>query len=61
MMAVNRIKPVIHVFGHIHEGYGHREIDGTNFFNASVLDENYLLVNDEWNFEFDTEKKIITS
>ncbi|MCW5921842.1 MAG: metallophosphatase domain-containing protein [Saprospiraceae bacterium] len=31
----------IHVFGHIHEGYGRREVGGTLFLNASVLDENY--------------------
>jgi Icc-related predicted phosphoesterase len=59
--AVQKIKPAIHVFGHIHEGYGHRETDGVNFFNASVLNENYLMVNEAWNFEFDPKSKTILS
>lgn len=35
----------IHVFGHIHEGYGYRDVGGTLFLNASVLDEHYALKN----------------
>lgn len=35
----------VHVFGHIHEGYGQQEVNGTLFLNASVLDENYVLKN----------------
>ncbi len=37
--------PRIHVFGHIHEGYGMREKDGTVFVNASLCNANYDLVN----------------
>ena len=33
-----RVRPRVHVFGHIHEGYGAEEIDGTRFFNAAVCD-----------------------
>ena len=43
---VERIKPKIHCFGHIHEGYGEKEIDGIRFINASNLDGSYLAVND---------------
>jgi Icc-related predicted phosphoesterase len=50
--AVKRIKPKLHVFGHIHEAHGHKLIDGVDFYNASVLDENYLLVNDPWRVEW---------
>lgn len=32
-------------FGHIHEGYGTHEADGTLFLNASILDEKYVLRN----------------
>lgn len=39
--AVNRIKPKLHVFGHIHNGYGQLEMDGTIFVNASICDEQY--------------------
>ena len=37
-----RIRPKVHVFGHIHEGYGVLEQDGTKYINASICDENYV-------------------
>lgn len=40
-----RLNPRLHVFGHIHEGYG-RQVDGNLIsVNASVLDHRYLQVN----------------
>jgi predicted phosphohydrolase len=36
-----RIRPRLHVFGHIHEAYGTVEIDGTRFVNASNCTERY--------------------
>jgi Icc-related predicted phosphoesterase len=39
------VKPKIHVFGHIHEAYGIRELRGTKFINASVLNFRYQMVN----------------
>jgi predicted phosphodiesterase len=41
--AVRRIKPKVHVFGHIHEGYGRREESGIVFINASVTDASMQL------------------
>jgi predicted phosphohydrolase len=38
----------VHAFGHIHEAYGQREIGGTLFLNASVLDEHYAMKNAPW-------------
>jgi Icc-related predicted phosphoesterase len=35
----------VHVFGHIHESYGTTRFMGTRFINASVLNEQYDLVN----------------
>lgn len=32
--ALSRIRPRLHVFGHIHEGYGQLERDGTTYVNA---------------------------
>jgi len=32
---LTRIKPLYHIFGHIHEGYGQGKIDNTTFINAS--------------------------
>jgi len=43
---VERIKPKIHCFGHIHEGYGINIIDDITFINASNLDGDYMCVND---------------
>ena len=43
--VVERISPKIHAFGHIHEGYGMKEIDGIKFINASNLDGRYNCVN----------------
>jgi len=43
--VTDRIKPEIHVFGHIHEQYGVSTIGETTFINASNLDEHYQLVN----------------
>lgn len=42
---VNQVKPRLHVFGHIHEGYGTFKMGDTEFINASQLDEYYKLVN----------------
>lgn len=38
---VNKIKPKIHAFGHIHEAFGEFYKDGITFINASSLDEDY--------------------
>jgi len=40
-----RIKPKIHAFGHIHDCYGIKEIDGITFINASILNEDYDIAN----------------
>jgi Icc-related predicted phosphoesterase len=37
--AVMRVKPKLHVFGHVHGGYGTRPTQHTLFVNASTLDE----------------------
>lgn len=39
--AILRIKPKIHIFGHIHEGYGRQILNGTTFVNASIMTEYY--------------------
>lgn len=36
------VKPKIHVFGHIHSGYGYKFHEGTHYFNAAVLGEDYV-------------------
>jgi Icc-related predicted phosphoesterase len=44
--VTKRIKPKIHCFGHIHNGYGIHVIGETTFINASNLDEDYMCVNE---------------
>ena len=38
---VEDIRPLLHVFGHIHEAYGMSAQHGTVFVNASSVDANY--------------------
>lgn len=40
-MAVDRIALQAHVFGHIHCGHGQKTLAGTQYVNASVLDDSY--------------------
>ncbi|MCB9733701.1 MAG: metallophosphatase domain-containing protein [Deltaproteobacteria bacterium] len=37
----DRVRPRLHVFGHIHEGYGVTREGGTTFVNASACDLDY--------------------
>ena len=39
---VKRVKPLLHVFGHIHEGYGMYTNEHTSFVNASICTERYI-------------------
>lgn len=40
---VKQIKPKVHVFGHIHEARGKKEMDGTVYINASAVTLRYEL------------------
>lgn len=40
-VAVERTKPRVHVFGHIHSGYGKTQNRHTAFYNAALCDEDY--------------------
>jgi Icc-related predicted phosphoesterase len=61
-LRVDELKPKIHVFGHVHSGYGYKFYNGTHFFNASVLNESYNYKNKpitiDWNVEHNTIKFI---
>jgi Icc-related predicted phosphoesterase len=41
LIKVQEIKPRLHIFGHIHEDRGIKEIAGTLFMNASSIDVHY--------------------
>lgn len=51
--VVEKIKPTVHIFGHIHEGYGITSNETTTFLNASVCDQLYRLVNPPIVFEYE--------
>lgn len=43
---VNAVQPVLHVFGHIHEGYGSWEGGKTRYLNVSTMNKSYRIQND---------------
>ena len=47
LYRVHEVKPKVHIFGHIHEGYGSyiRDHLDTKFYNVAVCDGNYNPVN----------------
>jgi Icc-related predicted phosphoesterase len=45
IMAVERIKPRLHIFGHIHEGYGIVATSTTTFINACICNLGYQPAN----------------
>jgi Icc-related predicted phosphoesterase len=42
---VQRIRPRVHIFGHIHAGYGQVTQDGVRYINTSSCNEQYKIVN----------------
>ncbi len=45
LKALSRIKPKLHIFGHIHESYGRLRLGKTEFLNVSICDEYYRAIN----------------
>jgi Icc-related predicted phosphoesterase len=45
-------KPRVHVFGHVHCGYGEKDFNGTHFINASTCNEQYRPINPPIVFDF---------
>lgn len=52
---VDELKPKIHVFGHVHSGYGYKFHEGTHFINAAVLNEKYKYTNKPITIDWDPE------
>jgi Icc-related predicted phosphoesterase len=50
---VDVVRPKIHVFGHIHTGYGYKFDGNTHFFNAAVLDEQYYFTQKPMTVDWD--------
>jgi len=45
MKRVQQVKPVIHIFGHIHDAYGEIQSDYTSFYNCSNMNKDNNLSN----------------
>lgn len=43
--VVQQVRPRLHVFGHIHEGYGSEESEGTRYLNVSICNAAYRPIN----------------
>ena len=54
-VRVDEIKPKIHVFGHVHSGYGYKFHNDTHFINAAVLNERYKYANKPVTIDWDPE------
>jgi Icc-related predicted phosphoesterase len=48
---VERIKPIVHMFGHIHEGYGYYFDRGTTYLNCAMVNKRYAPVHTPWVFD----------
>jgi Icc-related predicted phosphoesterase len=48
LAAVERARPRVHAFGHIHRGYGSSRNEHTIFYNAALCNEDYEAVNKPW-------------
>jgi Icc-related predicted phosphoesterase len=51
LRTIQAIRPEVHLFGHIHEGYGTTKDFGIRFINASQMNESYEMVNKPIVFE----------
>ena len=54
------VKPKIHVFGHIHSGYGYKFHEGTHYFNAAVLGEDYVFTQKPMTVDWNSETNEVT-
>ena len=48
---LQEVKPKIHVFGHIHESYGHCAHENTKFYNVAIMDSHYEPTNPVTNIQ----------
>ncbi len=53
---LEELHPRVHLFGHIHEGYGWKQIGNTLFLNAANLNEHYRPVNPPVAFDLEPGK-----
>lgn len=59
IQAIVRVKPKIHVCGHIHTGNGYYFNGETHFFNAAILDESYRYAHQPFTFDWDSDTNTV--
>ena len=59
--VTTRVKPKLHVFGHIHEARGAKAVGGTAFVNATLVNLAYQRVYECWVFDWTEEGLILVS
>lgn len=59
--VLDRVKPLYHIFGHIHEAYGQVKIDNTTFINASTCTLRYKPQNPPVVFDLPIKSKLTQS
>jgi Icc-related predicted phosphoesterase len=42
---LENLNPQVHIFGHIHESYGHKRIGDTHYYNVSICDKDCRPIN----------------
>ena len=57
--AINKIKPKLHISGHIHEGYDVDYDEHTTYINASICTLSYDPINKPWVLDLDDQSKEI--
>jgi Icc-related predicted phosphoesterase len=60
LYAIQRIKPKIHACGHIHNGYGVRNLEDIMMINAASCNENYKVENKPIEVDYDTATKKVS-
>lgn len=56
---LKRVKPLIHLSGHIHEAYGYEETADTHYFNGAICTLSYEPINLPWVIDADFGEKTI--
>lgn len=51
--VIERVKPKLHVFGHIHEARGGDHVNGVDFINATCVDEKLVPRYEPWVVDYD--------
>jgi Icc-related predicted phosphoesterase len=59
--VIHRAKPKIHVFGHIHPGYGTVRYGDTQFYNASQCGDSYAIINRPWVIDYEAGQETSSS